>query len=144
MGELGIFLTQKVGPQRLPSSSHSAQRNVSRLSTSYPQRGEVRSPSLHLSFLPAGNHHLKLQAGSRPGFPGGSVVKNPLASGGDTGDLGPIPGSGISLEKEMATHSSILAWEIPWTEEPGGLQPVRSQKGQTQLRNLTTTASLIP
>ena len=28
-----------------------------------------------------------------------------------------------ALEKEMATHSSILAWEIPWTEEPGGLQP---------------------
>ena len=32
------------------------------------------------------------------------------------------------LEKEMATHSSILAWEIPWTEEPDGLQSVRSQK----------------
>ena len=32
------------------------------------------------------------------------------------------------LEKEMATHSSILAWEIPWTEEPGGLQSVVSQR----------------
>ena len=32
------------------------------------------------------------------------------------------------LEKEMATHSSILAWRIPWTEEPGGLQSIRSQK----------------
>ena len=32
------------------------------------------------------------------------------------------------LEKEMATHSSILAWEIPWTEEPGGLQSVESQR----------------
>ena len=32
------------------------------------------------------------------------------------------------LEEEMATHSSILAWEIPWTEEPGRLQPVGSQK----------------
>ena len=32
------------------------------------------------------------------------------------------------LEKEMATHSSILAWEIPWTEEPGGLQSMRSQR----------------
>ena len=31
-------------------------------------------------------------------------------------------------EKEMATHSSILAWEIPWTEEPGGLQSMESQK----------------
>ena len=34
-------------------------------------------------------------------------------------------------EKEMATHSSILAWEIPWTEEPGGLQSMGSQKSQT-------------
>ena len=37
------------------------------------------------------------------------------------------------LEKEMATHSSILAWEIPWTEEPGRLQSMESQKSQTQL-----------
>ena len=32
-----------------------------------------------------------------------------------------IPGSGRSLEKEMATHFSVLAWKTPWTEEPGGL-----------------------
>ena len=38
-----------------------------------------------------------------------------------------------TLEKEMATHSSILAWEIPWREEPGGLQSMRSQKNRTQL-----------
>ena len=37
------------------------------------------------------------------------------------------------LEKGMATHSSILAWRIPWTEEPAGLQCVGSQKGLTQL-----------
>ena len=37
------------------------------------------------------------------------------------------------LEKGMATHSSILAWRIPWTEEPGGLQSMESQKSQTQL-----------
>ena len=36
------------------------------------------------------------------------------------------------LEEEMATHSSILAWEIPWTEEPGGLQSMGLQKSQTQ------------
>ena len=52
------------------------------------------------------------------GFPAGSVVKNPLANEGDTGS---VLGSGDPLEKEMATHSSILAWEVPWTEEPGGL-----------------------
>ena len=36
-----------------------------------------------------------------------------------------------ALEKEMATDSSILAWRIPWTEEPGGLQSIGSQKSQT-------------
>ena len=44
------------------------------------------------------------------------------------GDPGSIPGSGKSLEKVMATHSSILAWRIPWTEEPGGLQSMGSQR----------------
>ena len=49
-------------------------------------------------------------------------VKKPPANAGDIGDVGSIPESGrLSEIKEMATHSSILAWEIPWTEEPGGL-----------------------
>ena len=39
------------------------------------------------------------------------------------------------LEKEMATHFSILAWRTPWTEEPGGLQSMASQKSRTQLGN---------
>ena len=47
------------------------------------------------------------------------MVKNPPAN---AGDVGSIPGLGRSLEKEMATHSSFLAREIPWTEEPSGLQ----------------------
>ena len=46
------------------------------------------------------------------------VVKNPPASAGDVRDVGLIPGSGRSLEEGMATHSSVLAWRIPWTEEP--------------------------
>ena len=40
----------------------------------------------------------------------------------NAGDAGSIPGWGRSLEKGVATHSSILAWEVPWTEEPGRLQ----------------------
>ena len=40
-----------------------------------------------------------------------------------------------SLEEEMAAHSSILAWEFPWTKEPGGLQSLGLQKSQTQLSN---------
>ena len=47
------------------------------------------------------------------------MVKNLPAN---AGDMGSIPGSGRSLEKEMATHSSILAWRIPWTEGPSRLQ----------------------
>ena len=41
----------------------------------------------------------------------------------NAGDLGLIPGLGDRLEKEMATHSNILAWKIPWTLEPGGCSP---------------------
>ena len=55
------------------------------------------------------------------------VVKNPPANAGDARDTGSIPGSGRSPEG-MATHSSILAWRIPWTEEPGGLQSSGSQR----------------
>ena len=54
--------------------------------------------------------------------------KEPACNAGDMGDVGSIPGSGRSLEKGMATHSSILAWRIPWTEEPSGLQSMESQR----------------
>ena len=56
---------------------------------------------------------------TEPGLSGGSEVK---ASACNVGDLGSIPGQEDPLEKKMATHSSILTWRIPWTEEPGGLQ----------------------
>ena len=50
------------------------------------------------------------------------MVKNSSAK---AGDVGLIPEPGKSLEKEMATHSSVLAWEIPWMEEPGALTTVQ-------------------
>ena len=43
-------------------------------------------------------------------------------------DAGLIPGSEDPLEEEMTTHSSILAWDIPWTGEPGGIQSMGSQR----------------
>ena len=46
------------------------------------------------------------------------------------------------LEKEMATHSSILAWRVPWTEEPGGLQSMGLQRSQIQLSNFTFYSTL--
>ena len=47
-----------------------------------------------------------------------------------------------ALEKEMATHSSTLAWRIPWTEEPGRLQSTGSQRVRTRLGNFTFTFSV--
>ena len=58
------------------------------------------------------------------GFPDGPMVKNPPASAGEAHS---VLGWEDPLEKEMATHSGILAWRIPWTEEPGGLQSTGSQ-----------------
>ena len=59
------------------------------------------------------------------GLPGGSDGK---ASAYNVGEPGSIPGSGNPLEKEMATHSSTLTWKITWTEEPGKLQSMGSQR----------------
>ena len=49
------------------------------------------------------------------------MVKNPPANAGDIRDASSVLGPEDPLEKGMATHSSILAWRIPWREEPGGL-----------------------
>ena len=56
------------------------------------------------------------------------MVKNPTVNAEEAGDVGSILGQEDPLKKEMATHSRILAWEIPWTEEPGGLQSMGSQR----------------
>ena len=63
------------------------------------------------------------------------MVKNPPAN---SGDLNLFPGSGRSVEKGMATHSGMLAWRIPWTEEPSGLQSIGSQKVGHNSERLST------
>ena len=65
------------------------------------------------------------------GFPGGSVVKNPPAM--QEMQVWSL-GQEDTLEEEMVTHSSNLAWEIPWTGEPGGLQSMGPQS-QAKLSN---------
>ena len=55
-------------------------------------------------------------------------IKNLSADAGETGDVGLIPGLEDPLTKEMASHSSILAWRILLTEEPGGLQSIVLQR----------------
>ena len=74
-----------------------------------------------------------LQADSLPTEPPGTpqmalVVKSPPASAGDIRDVGRPLGREDPLEKDVATHSSILARKIPGTEEPGGLQSMGSQR----------------
>ena len=56
------------------------------------------------------------------------MAKNLTANAGDIRDTSSIPGQEDPLEEGMATHSSILAWRIPWTDEPGGLQSMESQR----------------
>ena len=60
------------------------------------------------------------------------MIKNALANAGDIRDMGSIPGREDPQEEGMATHSSILAWRIPWTEKPGGVHGVtESDKTET-------------
>ena len=64
------------------------------------------------------------------------VIKNLPANAGDAGDLVLSLGQEDPLEKEMATHSSILAWRIPGTEEPGGLQSIVSHRVRHDMHNI--------
>ena len=75
-------------------------------------------------------HHKKMHINNyclkfKSKIPGSSAGKE---SACNAGDLGLIPGLGDSLEKGMVTHSSILAWRIPWTEVPGRLRSMGSQR----------------
>ena len=63
-------------------------------------------------------------------------VKNPPANSGDVIDTVQSLGGEDPLEEGMAVHSSVLAWRIPWTEEPGRLQSMGVTKSQTELKRL--------
>jgi len=59
------------------------------------------------------------------------MIKNLPANAGAVGDMGPMTGLGEDLlEEGMAAHSRVLAWEILWTEEPAGLQPMRGKESK--------------
>ena len=73
------------------------------------------------------------------GFPGGALVKNLLANAGDSAHS---LGLEDPLEGEMATHSSILAWKIPSTEQPGGLQSMRWQGSPTCIKSEVLSRSV--
>ena len=61
-------------------------------------------------------------------FPGSASLKQSTYNAGDARDSGSIVGQGEPLEEEMMAQSGILAWKIPWTKEPGGLQSTGSQR----------------
>ena len=70
------------------------------------------------------------------GFPGSASGQEPICQRKDLRDTSSIPGWRRSPEKEMATHSRILAWRIPWTEEPGGPQSIGLQRAGHDWSNL--------
>ena len=78
--------------------------------------------------LPKSKKEIIISFNTKLGFPGGLAVKNPLGNARDTRDAVPSLGQEDPLEKKVATHSSILAWRIPWLQEPGGLQSMGSQR----------------
>ena len=70
--------------------------------------------------------------------------KGSTCKAGDAGDTGLIPGWERSLKNKMATHSSVLAWRIPWSEKPGGLQSMGSHRAHTHtLRSVSLKARLL-
>ena len=74
---------------------------------------------------------LSCTVGHPRGFSGGSVVKNLPVNSAAVAAAGLILGSGESLVEEIATNSSILIWEISWTEKLGRVQSIRSNKSNT-------------
>ena len=75
-----------------------------------------------------------MMAMCKSSFPGGSGGK---ASAYNTGNRGSIPGLGRSPQKEIATHSSILAWKIPCMKEPGRLQSIGLQRDPRVMTEVT-------
>ena len=78
------------------------------------------------------------------GFPGGSLVKNPPANARDVIDVGSVVGWEDPLEEGMAARSSVLAWRVPWTEEPGGLQSMGLQRDMIDATQCDDTHELNP
>ena len=106
---------------------------IQSLSWEYPLEKEMATHSSILAWEtpwteePGRLWSVILQKSQLSDFPGSSVIKNSPAN---QEAWVQSRGQKDPLEKEMAIHSSILAWEIPQTEQPGGLQSMGSQKGQ--------------
>ena len=129
---VGMQIRQLEGrlPAQVPATKRWRRRPIPSASRSRQRVDKMAPvPGQAWSLVPHGTHHIACvppcvrRAVSLPwGFPGGSGVKTPPANAGDTR---PIPGAGKSSGEGNGTHSNILAWRIPWTEEPGGPPSIR-------------------
>ena len=90
----------------------------------------------HLWFYCSGRYCFGKDPQCFPGYHDGSASKESACNAGDTGDANSL-GWEYPLEKETATHSNILVWEIPWTKKPGGLHPQWVTKSHTGLTKHT-------
>ena len=123
------------GPPLLTLNKSSSSRPFCAHAATTPWSGVAplhRRPDLGRGVAPPGRHHWP------QGFPYSSVGKEFACNARDWDS---IPGSGKSPGEGDGIHSSILAWKIPWTEEPGGLQSM-GLKSQTWLSVWTTTKNV--
>ena len=88
----------------------------------------LQDPPQNLQNLWVTIYHFICKYINNEGFPGGSAIKNPPAMQETQEMWVQSLGWEDPLEEGLATHSSILAWRIPWTEEPGRLQSMWSQR----------------
>ena len=99
---------------------------------------ELKSMSTGNCLVPSKVQHLASLC-TFMGFPGGASGKEPAYQSRRRKNPGSIPGSGRSPEEGTAIHSGILAWRIPWTEEPGGLQSKGHRVGHDLAHTRTWT-----
>ena len=112
----------------------------SRKPKSYYRRRWRSRPLWGLLFIASSWSPINLSLYWAPGFPGGLAVRNLPVMQKTQETLVQSLGGQDSLEEGVVTHSSILAWEIPWTEERGRLQFCSFTKSQTWLKQLSTHA----
>ena len=127
-----------LGGQSIGASASVFPMNIQDWSSCCPRDSQESSLAPQFKSISSSEHSRFYGPTLSSNFSGGSDGEE---SARDAGDPGSIPGLRRSLEKEMATHSSILAWRIPWTEEPGRLQSTGVTKSQTRLSYFTFTFS---
>ena len=116
------FLTKVIGPDSLCLLSLTTRSQATVPGTERPSFG------VWVSMKTRGKQRNRFKLHLRLGFPAGTHDKDLAANAGDIRDVGSIPGSGRSLGGGHGNPLQYSSWGIPWTEEPGGLQSMGSQR----------------